>query len=1297
MEQNKKRLSAKKETSRDARTPTNYSPSQFARPPTTGTSSSSSEDRSTSVKSSDDTSPEDIIKISPAPNSRAKETPYPSTSFKISRNPRDGLELKFDSAPSAYFTPMKCDLPVDITLSPQDGNRIPSPASISSLTSRPLEWDSGADVGYVALGVETGLSTIERIALAQGSAILLPRSDPEGTTETASKPVKIINPTIEKLIGTPAAESTTISSNMMSPISTSKPFYFQGVSPIISSSTHVVSKINSPVESGNNQMKQIEPQFSNLCLEDKNPPCDKVPSPSTPNPGMDGTESRPEGNCPKIEDAAVDKKENYAQVEPPKPQASSKASSAKEESTSQNSSNKIIANDAQLEHPLVLKKSASCSNLLQATQSVDLRFLKPLKRHFQNSASSSSISTVIDRSKKKSRKFFATSSLISEKSETKGKQFKSPRKILSPSKKLHQSSSKISHINSLPKTPQNENPPDVQKATTQNSQIAFHTSIQQSILDELQQCVNEISNNFNSSKNNHKNRGDSSQGHRKKGSGSTHGNCSTLESIASVQTNDSWNADFNAKESTTSAEKAKSFEYLPGDMYERNSSECFQAQKKTESSSSVSEKIDFSESSRDELWNPSSMNLFQLELDRGVNLLKNFIHNSTTFDSRRKQLLMKKIAKKLIDSEYNCLQKPPLNEHPAVSKKVGPSEVYLRDGFKFSRTNNKSSELSGSTQISQSYVESTSGSSCLNLVMRPLKKTTSVESSDNPNKISSGIRHIQENYCSNNRSFDLLDETKDEYVTNEAQHQNHARTGARMKEQENLKVLRDKTGRSSGEYSKSSSSTGNCQQVFYSSEYQWLSNMPSKNKFMRSPKYKKFSRFQNVDKKNDGESRLLNENSDGLPDGRTVNLGRNAYRPFPNSTNDSSTKGSLNCKSSYPQDWRKPTSDSERRYEEKLIFADKKANKKESALLYNYLDAERRNHLLWIQSEINHLSNLKALIEKQEKLKEGFKVLKTIKVDGRGDSQAKLKPVSCLKKSGTSSSAQTSYEGNDKNLKAPRQLEDNFSRSSSDKENKDLQNRTYKSANTTRTRSGGALINQSSKENSDNDLSSKHSHYISATSDVTNDTWAESSNKHYIKNRKKNYSTPPKAKRHSNSRKKPSKPISYTILFDPPKSARTPFHAPTPKIIKNTDNLASKAPEPTLQECLARKHPEIIKRVEFRKNCIAELACLRQLQNERKKQLVLACGSVDRATQVPSKDELPSLKEKRIFSQKKLRQQTEKKYRKCFEVTQKLKEQKTKEEYRTNRLMAETFAKRLQRKTLKGQVDLSNSVMVIES
>ena len=79
-------------------------------------------------------------------------------------------------------------------------HKISSPtSSVASL--KPLEWDSGADVGYLYAnaseqrlsgggGGQRRFSTIERMALARGCSAAL-RLDPEGTTEQQQSPGSI--------------------------------------------------------------------------------------------------------------------------------------------------------------------------------------------------------------------------------------------------------------------------------------------------------------------------------------------------------------------------------------------------------------------------------------------------------------------------------------------------------------------------------------------------------------------------------------------------------------------------------------------------------------------------------------------------------------------------------------------------------------------------------------------------------------------------------------------------------------------------------------------------------------------------------------------------------------------------------------------------------------------------------------------------------------------------------------------------------------------------------------------------
>lgn len=73
-------------------------------------------------------------------------------------------------------------------------SRIPSPSSVSSIHSvRPLEWDSGADIGYQCK-VSSSLSTVERMALVRGTVNLLETCQPPTTTKTFSPPLAHSSP-----------------------------------------------------------------------------------------------------------------------------------------------------------------------------------------------------------------------------------------------------------------------------------------------------------------------------------------------------------------------------------------------------------------------------------------------------------------------------------------------------------------------------------------------------------------------------------------------------------------------------------------------------------------------------------------------------------------------------------------------------------------------------------------------------------------------------------------------------------------------------------------------------------------------------------------------------------------------------------------------------------------------------------------------------------------------------------------------------------------------------------------------
>ncbi|XP_076241062.1 uncharacterized protein LOC143183430 [Calliopsis andreniformis] len=94
--------------------------------------------------------------------------------------------------------------------------KVSSPTS-SIASHKPLEWDSGADVGYYNIlphnkQSDKRLSTIERMALARGCSAAL-RLDPEGTTESGISGKLTGAQKNSKISGTPVANSTVLLGN----------------------------------------------------------------------------------------------------------------------------------------------------------------------------------------------------------------------------------------------------------------------------------------------------------------------------------------------------------------------------------------------------------------------------------------------------------------------------------------------------------------------------------------------------------------------------------------------------------------------------------------------------------------------------------------------------------------------------------------------------------------------------------------------------------------------------------------------------------------------------------------------------------------------------------------------------------------------------------------------------------------------------------------------------------------------------------------------------------------------------
>ncbi|XP_008185356.1 probable WRKY transcription factor protein 1 isoform X2 [Acyrthosiphon pisum] len=171
--------------------------------------------------------------------------------------------------------------------------------------------------------------------------------------------------------------------------------------------------------------------------------------------------------------------------------------------------------------------------------------------------------------------------------------------------------------------------------------------------------------------------------------------------------------------------------------------------------------------------------------------------------------------------------------------------------------------------------------------------------------------------------------------------------------------------------------------------------------------------------------------------------------------------------------------------------------------------------------------------------------------------------------------------------------------------------------------------------------------------------------------------------------------ISYDIIFKPTSrcSKEKDFVNDQLKQQKHSISVACQTnkipfkPKSSLQEYLMTNRPDYICRAEERQTILTNLASLRDERKQLKRDMLMTNNYENNVPPNP-------LAVKRVMSQREMRKQTENKYRKCPEVKNKKVEIKRKEEYNTNKIMANIFNKRLQKKTLKGKVDLSNSVSV---
>ncbi|BES96172.1 Hypothetical protein NTJ_08981 [Nesidiocoris tenuis] len=348
--------------------------------------------------------------------------------------------------------------------------------------------------------------------------------------------------------------------------------------------------------------------------------------------------------------------------------------------------------------------------------------------------------------------------------------------------------------------------------------------------------------------------------------------------------------------------------------------------------------------------------------------------------------------------------------------------------------------------------------------------------------------------------------------------------------------------------------------------------------------------------------------------------------------------------SSTHSDWKVPVTKSEKIYEQ--LKRKGKTGVPDSGMM-RYLNCERENQLDWIKKEIDHLSNLKRLLEMHENLRRNFDDLKLSK-------SRKVKP------------------------------------SSADPKNSRVKRKSAAAAKSEPTARG--------KPDSPTDNSwDSHDYGLSTAGGVL----------------KKNASTNTFQPSTEENRKAPlpRKPVSYTIIFDSKGKENAPGplnelqlnsdsdpSTKTSRItIANRDVLVKESRERVksqfninLQEELLAKKPEYVLRAEMRRQAVAEIAAVREIREKNRNKILSAAINGEPPPPVPN-----PLAFRRVVSQKSMRALTEKNYKKSALVKQRQRERKREEERVTNRLMAEMYNRNLQKRILRGETYLSNSVNVL--
>ncbi len=187
---------------------------------------------------------------------------------------------------------------------------------------------------------------------------------------------------------------------------------------------------------------------------------------------------------------------------------------------------------------------------------------------------------------------------------------------------------------------------------------------------------------------------------------------------------------------------------------------------------------------------------------------------------------------------------------------------------------------------------------------------------------------------------------------------------------------------------------------------------------------------------------------------------------------------------------------------------------------------------------------------------------------------------------------------------------------------------------------------------------------------------------------------------HRSNKKQQMKPLSYDLPPPAPKNAKR-----RPKTVDgNKENAnctanegsSEKINDMSLQEALFTRKPDFIERSSLRVDVLRNLKSYRILHAEKYKVWLDEVAKIPPKSRVHLRPPEMPRKPPRLFSHNQMVKETRAKYQRLPEIVYSRSEAKRKSSYKTNRLKAEMYKKKLQRKVLQGHVSLAYHNQILQ-